>query len=137
MYSCRRMLKVWPRTMRAMVSHPTAPIAMNRRIRLRPKMTVRKMTKKISGKPLKISMMRIMRSIGAAADVARDRAKSEAEHQAHDSGHEADRHRHARPCERAHEQVAPQPVGAEPMGVRECRIGGHVRPVERLDDRWD
>ncbi len=29
MNSRRRRLRVWPRTMRAMVSHPTAPMAMN------------------------------------------------------------------------------------------------------------
>ena len=55
-----RMLKVWPRTMRAMVSQPTAPIDRNSSYWLRPKMTVRKMTKKINGSPLKISMKRII-----------------------------------------------------------------------------
>jgi len=38
--------------MRAMVSQPTAPIDKNNKYSLRPKMTVRNMTKKISGSPL-------------------------------------------------------------------------------------
>ncbi len=61
MNSRLRMLKVWPRTMRAMVSQPTAPIDKNNRYSLRPNITVKNMTKKISGKPLRISMMRIIR----------------------------------------------------------------------------
>ena len=61
MNSRRRMLKVWPRTMRAIVSHPTAPIARNKKYWLRPKITVRKMTKKISGRPLNTSMNRIIK----------------------------------------------------------------------------
>ena len=60
MNSRRRMLKVWPRTMRAIVSQPTAPIDKNKSCSLRPNMTVRNMTKNISGSPLNISMMRIM-----------------------------------------------------------------------------
>ena len=46
--------------MRAMVSHPTAPTARNNKDSLRPKITVKNMTKKISGSPLKISMPRII-----------------------------------------------------------------------------
>ncbi len=44
------MLRVWPRTIRAMVSHSTAPTATNSRIRLRSNTTIRMMTKKMKGR---------------------------------------------------------------------------------------
>ena len=60
MNSRPRRTIAWPRTMRAMLSQLTAPIAKNRRKMFRPNTTVRKITKKISGSPLNISMTRII-----------------------------------------------------------------------------
>ena len=48
-YSCRLIESVWPRTMRAMSSHSTAPTAMNIRTKFRPKKTTSRMTKKMKG----------------------------------------------------------------------------------------
>ena len=41
---------VWPRTIRAMVSHSTAPMATNSRMKLEPNITIRMMTKKMKGR---------------------------------------------------------------------------------------
>ena len=41
--------RVWPRTMRAMVSHSTAPMATKIRMKFRPKVTISRMTKKMKG----------------------------------------------------------------------------------------
>ena len=48
-YSCRLIDSVWPRTMRAMSSHCTAPTARNISTKLRPKNTTSMMTKKMKG----------------------------------------------------------------------------------------
>ena len=48
-YSWRLIDSVWPRTMRAMSSHSTAPTAMNISMKLRPKNTTSMMTKKMKG----------------------------------------------------------------------------------------
>jgi hypothetical protein len=50
-----------PRTILAIVSQPIAPIAANSRYSLRPNTTVSRITKKINGRPLRISITRIIR----------------------------------------------------------------------------
>ena len=42
--------RVWPRTMRDMVSHSTAPMARKIRKIFRPKVTISRMTKKMNGR---------------------------------------------------------------------------------------
>ena len=49
MNSLRFTDRVWPRTIRAMVSHSTAPMATNSRMKLRPKTTIRMITKNMNG----------------------------------------------------------------------------------------
>jgi hypothetical protein len=50
MNSFSRRERIWPRTMRAMVSHSTAPMARKRRMKLRPKRTMRMMTQMVKGR---------------------------------------------------------------------------------------
>ncbi len=42
--------RVWPRTIRDMVSHSTAPMATKIRMKFRPKVTIRRITKKMKGR---------------------------------------------------------------------------------------
>ncbi len=41
--------RVWPRTIRAMVSHSTAPMATNIRTKFSPNVTISRITKKMKG----------------------------------------------------------------------------------------
>ena len=52
---------VWPRTMRAMVSHSTAPIAMKIRKMWRPNTTINRITKNMNGNEYMTSTKRIIR----------------------------------------------------------------------------
>jgi hypothetical protein len=64
----------WPRTMRAIVSHSTAPMATKSRMMFRPKNTMSRMTK--DGERQRVDDVHEAHhdGVGLAADVARDRA---------------------------------------------------------------
>jgi hypothetical protein len=52
----------WLRTMRAIVSHSTAPIATNNRMIFRPKNTISRITKMAKGREYMMSTARIMKA---------------------------------------------------------------------------
>ena len=60
MNSMRLSDMIWPRTMRAMVSHSTAPMATKSKTMFRPKKTIRRMTKIVKGRAYMMSTIRIM-----------------------------------------------------------------------------
>ncbi len=122
---------VWPRTMRAIVSQPTAPIAANRTYGLpRPKSVMSAITRNRYGRELRTSTVRIIGAVRTSADVARNGAPGNADHGTHQGRKKTDRERDARPGERAYEQIATQPVGAEPMGAVQLRCDRDAGPVE-------
>ncbi len=72
--------------------------------------------------------------VRAAPCVARYRAPCEPDYDAHCRGQQADEQRNAHAVERAHEQIPPQPVRAEPVRGAERRPerrgGRQMAPVE-------
>ena len=116
MNSRRRRLSVWPRTMRAMVSQPTAPMAMNSAAMLpRANSVDRMITKKMYGSAYTMSTKRIIARVDAAAEIARGRAPGDADADADQRGQHADEQRDAHRLHAAREQVAAEPVRAEPV----------------------
>ena len=132
MNSRRRSASVWPRTMRAMVSQPTAPMAMNSAARLPRGNSV---DEDDDDEDVRQRVHDVdeahHRRVDAPAHEARERAPRDADAHAHQGGEQPQRQRHAQRLHAAGEQVAPQPVGAEPVRGLELRRHGQVLPVER------
>ena len=72
--------------------------------------------------------------VHSAAEITGHRAPTHANDQADQSRGDSDRQRHAPTLERAHEQIAPQRVGAKPVRTRQRRslapIGVEIDGVE-------
>ena len=60
MNSMRLIDMTCPRTMRAIVSHSTAPMATNSRMMFRPKNTISRITKIVKGREYRMSTARII-----------------------------------------------------------------------------
>ena len=117
--------------MRAMVSQPTAPMAMNSAAMLpRSNIVDRMMTMNTYGSAYTMSTKRIMAASMRPPTIAGGGAPGDADAHADQRGEHADQQRDAQRLHAAREQVAAEPVRAEPVRGFELRRRGLVLPVE-------